>query len=93
MAEVIVEMEQRQQALGRREAGASESRPEQMVAEALRYLRNNQSRMQYDAYRRQGLPQVSSHVESTVKRFNYRVKGSEKFWSERGAEAVLQLAR
>ena len=47
--------------------------------------------MRYDEYRRLGLPMVSSHVESTVKQFNRRVKGTEKFWSEQGAEAVLQL--
>jgi hypothetical protein len=26
-----------------------------------------------------------------VKQFNYRVKGTEKFWSEVGAEGILQL--
>jgi hypothetical protein len=30
-------------------------------------------------------------VESTVKLFNRRVKGSEKFWGKTGAEAILQL--
>jgi hypothetical protein len=34
---------------------------------------------------------MSSHVESTVKQINYRVKGTEKFWTEEGAEALLQL--
>jgi len=33
----------------------------------------------------------SSLVESVVKQVNRRVKGSEKFWSEEGAEAILQL--
>ena len=47
--------------------------------------------MRYDAYRRAGLPLTSCHVESTVKLFNRRVKGTEKFWSEEGAEAILQL--
>ncbi len=62
-----------------------------MVAAALVYLKNNQERMKYDEYRRQGLPLVSSHVESTVKQFNRRLKGTEKFWSEPGAEELLQL--
>jgi hypothetical protein len=35
---------------------------------------------------------TSSHIESTVKQINRRVKGTEKFWSEGGAEALLQLA-
>jgi hypothetical protein len=47
--------------------------------------------MKYDEYRRLGLPITSSHMESTVKRFNLRVKGTEKFWSERGAKALPQL--
>ncbi|QEG27318.1 hypothetical protein GobsT_20720 [Gemmata obscuriglobus] len=33
----------------------------------------------------------TSHVESTIRQMNHRVKGSEKFWSESGAEAILQL--
>lgn len=37
------------------------------------------------------LPITSSYVESAVKQFNQRVKGTEKFWSEDGAEAILQL--
>ena len=48
-------------------------------------------RPHYDEYRKQGLPLMSSHVESTVKQINYRVKGTEKFWTEEGAEALLQL--
>lgn len=43
-------------------------------------------------YRRAGLPITSAHMESTVKRLNRRVKGSEKYWSHSGAEALLQLA-
>ena len=40
---------------------------------------------------RPGCPITSSHMESTVKMFNRRVKGTEKFWSEEGAEAIVQL--
>ncbi len=47
--------------------------------------------MNYAEYRRLGLPITSSYVESAVKQFNQRVKGTEKFWSEAGAEAMLQL--
>jgi hypothetical protein len=91
VAEVIAELEQRQKELGLPGAEDSETSPRQVVADALRYLKNNQGRMNYDEYRRRGLPLVSSHVESTVKQFNRRVKGTEKFWSEPGAEALLQL--
>lgn len=34
---------------------------------------------------------MTSAVESVIKMINKRVKGSEKFWSEAGAEAILQL--
>ncbi len=91
VAEVIEELGKRQVELGLPQAGDSETNPRQVVADALGYLRNNQDRMRYDEYRRLGLPLVSSHVESTVKQFNRRVKGTEKFWSEEGAEAILQL--
>jgi hypothetical protein len=73
-------------------ANDPEESPRCKVAEALRYLENQQSRMCYDEYRRQGLPITSSHIESTIKQINRRVKGSEKFWSGGGAEALLQLA-
>ncbi len=89
---VIEALEIRQQALGLPEPNESEESPRQKVAEAVRYLKNQKSRMRYDEYRRQGLPLTSSHIESTIKQMNRRVKGSEKFWSGRGAEALLQLA-
>jgi hypothetical protein len=65
--------------------------PRRIIARVLGYLEENRGRMDYPAYRRGGLPWTTSHVESTVKIFNRRVKGSEKFWSEDGAEAILQL--
>lgn len=34
---------------------------------------------------------MTSAVESVIKMLNKRVKGSEKFWSEPGAESILQL--
>jgi hypothetical protein len=68
-----------------------ETHPRRVVATTLTYLENNRSRMRYDAYRRQGLPITSSYVESAVKQFNRRAKGTEKFWTEEGAEAILQL--
>jgi hypothetical protein len=91
VAEVIAELERRQEELGPAAAEESEGSPRRLVGEALTYLRNNRDRMRYDAYRRQGLPITSSQMESTVKQFNRRVKGTEKFWSEEGAEALLQL--
>ena len=55
------------------------------------YVTNNRERMNYPEYRRMGLPISSAPVESTIKQINRRVKGTEKFWLEGGAEAMLQL--
>jgi hypothetical protein len=92
VARVIAELEARLDELGPPRIDDGESHPRTVVAEALGYLRNQQHRMRYDAYRRQGLPITSAHVESTIKQINRRVKGSEKFWSEAGAAALLQLS-
>jgi hypothetical protein len=81
----------RQAEVGLPPPGAGEASPAQVVQEALRYLSNHGEKMRYAEYRRQGLPLMSSHVESVIKQINYRVKGTEKFWSEGGAEAILQL--
>jgi hypothetical protein len=65
--------------------------PLEVARRSLGYLRNNASRMNYPRYRCLGLPCVSAWMESLVKEFNYRVKGSEKFWNDGpNAEAILQ---
>jgi hypothetical protein len=91
VAPVLAELETRSTALGLPPPGCVDSDPRNLVFEALRYLRNNIERMKYDHYRCQGLPIMTSAVESVIKQINRRVKGSEKFWSEPGAEAILQL--
>lgn len=88
--QVIAALEQRLEELGLPEVDEADSSPRRQVAKTLGYLRNQQTRMRYDAYRQAGLPITSSGVESTIKRLNRRVKGSEKFWSV-GAEALLTL--
>jgi hypothetical protein len=66
--------------------------PRQAVLDAVRYLTNNRSRMDYPAYRRAGLPITTALMESMVKEVNYRVKGTEMFWNDpEGAEAILQI--
>jgi len=88
---VIEELTARQQELGKATKEDKEGSPRRLVQETLTYLSNQQDKMRYDEYRKQGLPLMSSYVESTVKQINYRVKGTEKFWTEPGAEALLQL--
>ena len=72
-------------------AADKEGSPPVVLREALTFLGNHRGQMKYPDYRRQGLPITSSHVESEIKRINQRVKGTEKFWSEDGAEWILQL--
>lgn len=88
---VIAEVASRAAELGPLPADATTTDPRQIVADTLTYLTNQQSRMNYPAYRQAGLPITSSPIESTVKQINQRVKGSEKFWSASGGEALLQL--
>jgi hypothetical protein len=88
---VITALKQRQEVLGPAREDDADTSPRSLVARALEYLGNQKGRMQYAKYRQQGLPITSCHVESTIKQINRRVKGTEKFWSESGAEAILQL--
>jgi hypothetical protein len=88
---IIAELAQRQAELGVPESADGETSPRRLVAEALTYLQNHKDKMRYDEYRRQGLPITSSHMESLMKQINQRVKGTEKFWCEEGAEAILQV--
>jgi hypothetical protein len=70
---------------------AAESDPRQVLASAHTYVLNNMDKMDYPRYRKLGLPTSSAPVESLVKQFNKRVKGTEKFWTEDGIESVLQV--
>jgi hypothetical protein len=65
--------------------------PYEVIRLTIGYLANNQPRMDYPRYRREGLPTCSGLVESLVKQFNRRVKGTEKFWYPTHAETILQL--
>jgi hypothetical protein len=92
--EVIAAMSDHQERLGRPppEEELPASDPRVVLAEAVTYVRNNASRMDYPRYRREGLPTTSSLVESLVGEFNARVKGRSKFWNRpSGAEAILQV--
>ena len=94
VAEVIAQLVVHQERLGPlREGGPpEENAPREQVQESLGYLRNNEKRMDYPRYRREGLPVTSSLVESLVGEFNARVKGKDKYWNRtEGAEAILQV--
>ena len=89
---VIAELETWSARLGPPPKDAPDDDPRQIVAGTLTYLAHNAARMNYDHYRRRGLPITSCLVESLIKEFNRRVKGTEKFWNRpAGAEAILQV--
>ena len=91
VTQVIAQLAARQQTLGLPTTDDGDTHPRRIVSETLTYLQNQQSRMNSPEYRKQGLPITSAHMESTVKQINRRIKGSEKYWSETGAEDLLQL--
>ncbi len=87
---ILEQLRERLRRIGLPAEGDPETSFENRVSDALRYLANQCSRMNYPEYRRLGLPITSSHVESTIKRINRRMQGTEKFL-ETGAEPLIQL--
>ena len=62
-----------------------------VIAKTRTCVANNLEKMDYPRYRKLGLPISSAPVESTIKQFNKRVKGTETFWRSAALEAVLQV--
>jgi hypothetical protein len=91
VSDVLAELDREQERLGRAPDDAEPTDPRAALECVWGYLRNNTERMKYPEYRKAGLPVTSSWVESLIKEINYRVKGTEKFWNEAGAESVLQV--
>ena len=88
--ELLAALEEESKRLGKPPPQAKESDPRRIVSRTLEYVRTNAPRMDYARYRCEGLPISSAAVESLIKQFNQRVKGTEKFWHKDGAERVLQ---
>lgn len=90
--DVITDLEERLQTLGGADERSPPTHPRQVLPRTITYLQNNCPRMNYAEYRKNGLPVTSSAVESLIKEFNVRIKGTEKFWNRpEGAEAILQV--
>lgn len=70
--------------------GAEAARRE-VVEREVKYLRNHQSRMDYEQARRRGEPMGSGAVESTCRQYQCRFKRPGQFWTPRGDEALLCL--
>lgn len=88
---VIAELGSHTTRLGEPPPDARSDDPREMIRMSRVYFENHRSRMDYPRYRRQGFPLTSSLMESTVKQVSRRVKGSEKYWSSAGGEAMLRL--
>ena len=65
--------------------------PREVLRTTRVYYENHVDRMHYPSYRQSGFPLTSSLMESGVKQVSRRVKGTEKFWSSAGGEAMLRL--
>jgi hypothetical protein len=89
--ELLAGLEEEGRRLGKPPPHAKESDPRRIVSKTLEYIKTNEHRMDYARYRCEGLPITSAAVESLIKQFNQRVKGTEKFWTKGGAEGVLQI--
>jgi len=88
---VIQLLREQSERIGLPPTDARPNDPRRIVALTLAYVGNNAHRMNYPQYRREGLPVTSAAVESLVKQFNQRIKGTEKFWLRGGVEAVLHV--
>lgn len=91
VGDVLLALEGARTALGPPRTNDAQGHPRRVVARVVEYVRTNAPRMDYPRYRREGLPSSSALVESLIKQFNQRVKGTEKFWTDPRAEAVLQV--
>ena len=92
VAQVLEELAAWRSRLGPPPADAPDHDPRVILARTITYLTNNRQRMNYPAYRREGLPVTTAWMESLVKEVNHRVKGTEMFWNHpSGAEAILQV--
>lgn len=90
--QVLRELAVWQARLGVAPDDAPEQDPRRVLSKTFTYLTNNQHRMNYPEYRKQGMPVTTAWMESLVKEINYRAKGSEMFWNDpEGAEAILQV--
>lgn len=88
--EILRDLGRHQQRIGSPSADTTDNDPREILRRVIQYVRDNKARMNYPAYRRNGLPVTSALVESLIKQFNQRAKGTEKFWTGEGAEAILR---
>jgi hypothetical protein len=72
-------------------AMAMETDPRKVLKRTVGYFASRRDQMDYPRYRKNGWPIGSGVVESGVKLFNKRVKGTEQFWSLQGSESIMAV--
>ncbi len=65
--------------------------PKVILDNFINHLSKNEERLRYKEYRNKKYPIGSGSVESAVKLFGKRIKGTEKQWNENGGESILAL--
>lgn len=90
-ADVLAELRRALADAGLGDETLADEHPQRPVQKAANYLANHADKTDYPRYRREGLPCTSSLIESQIKEFNARLKGTEKFWNESNAESMLQI--
>jgi len=88
---VVALLEREGNAVGPPPEDPAPTDPRKIIADNVGYFRNNTSRMDYATYRKAGLPICSCHIESLIKQFNIRVKGTDKFWIHPCLDNVLKV--
>lgn len=91
VASVIQTLRGHAERLGAPQPSDGPDHARRVLANNAGYFERHRHHMNYPEYRRKGWPIGSGVTESGVKQFNKRVKGTDQFWNEAGAEAILAL--
>lgn len=91
VATLLESLKEHAERLGEPPENCAQDDPRKILARTVDYVDKNKDKMDYPAYRREGLPISSAMVESLIKQVSRRVKGTEKFWDNQGLEAILQV--
>lgn len=88
---VIITLQRSVQRLGEPRPTDAPAHPRRVLANNLAYFQRHAAHMNYPHYRKKGWPIGSGITEAGVKLMNKRVKGTEQFWRQDGAESILTL--
>jgi len=65
--------------------------PKVLLDNFINHLTENTNRLRYEEFKKKKYPIGSGCIESAVKLFGKRIKGTEKQWNENGGESILNL--